>query len=64
MADMPAVNGDSGAPLLHDKTGYALGIISRYGIRVPPSTDIGPLVDWALREVRRSGFPDVVLATI
>jgi hypothetical protein len=64
MADMPAVNGDSGAPLLHAETGYALGIISRYGIRVPPSTDQGPLVDWALREIAKSGFGDVVLATI
>lgn len=64
MADMPAVNGDSGAPLLHNETGYALGVISRYGIRVPPSTDWGPLVDWALREIHASGFEDVVLATI
>ena len=64
VADMPAVNGDSGAPLLHDKTGNALGIISRYGIdQVPPSTDVGPLVAWALAEVRAAGF-DVVLATI
>lgn len=64
VADMPAVNGDSGAPLLHDKTGNALGIISRYGIgQVPPSTDVGPLVTWALQEVRAAGF-DVVLATI
>lgn len=62
-ADMPAVNGDSGAPLLHDKSGFALGIISRYGIRIPPSTDRGPLVDWALREVRAAGF-NVILATI
>jgi hypothetical protein len=64
MADMPAVNGDSGAPLLHDETGYALGIISRYGIRVPPSTDWGPLVDWVLREIHSAGFDDVVLTTI
>lgn len=64
VADMPAVNGDSGAPLLHDETGTALGIISRYGIgQVPPSTDVGPLVDWALRESRAAGF-DIVLATI
>lgn len=64
MADMPAVNGDSGAPLLHDETGHALGIISRYGIRVPPSTDWGPLVDWALREIHQAGFEDVHLSTI
>lgn len=64
MADMPAVNGDSGAPLLHDESGYALGIISRYGIRVPPSTDQGPLVHWALREIAKAGFDDVELSTI
>jgi hypothetical protein len=64
VADMPAVNGDSGAPLLHDESGFALGIISRYGLdQVPPSTDVGPLVDWALREVRAAGF-DITLATI
>ena len=64
VADMPAVNGDSGAPLLHDESGYALGIISRYGFsQVPPSTDVGPLITWALQEVRAAGF-DVVLATI
>ena len=33
-ADMPAVNGDSGGPLLHHETGAALGIISRYGFTV------------------------------
>lgn len=65
VADMPAVNGDSGAPLLHDETGYALGVISRYGIsEVPPSTDVGPLVTWALQEIRAAGFTNVVLATI
>ena len=64
VADMPAVNGDSGAPLLHDESGFALGIISRYGIdQTPPSTDVGPLVDWALREARAAGF-DITLATI
>ena len=64
VADMPAVNGDSGAPLLHDETGMALGIISRYGIdQVPPSTDVGPLLGWILREVRAAGF-NVTLATI
>ena len=64
VADMPAVNGDSGAPILHDESGFALGIISRYGLsQTPPSTDVGPLVDWALREARAAGF-DITLATI
>lgn len=62
-ADMPAVNGDSGAPLLHDETGTAFGIISRYGFTVPPSTDLGPLMPWVLSEVAKGGYK-VKLATI
>ena len=62
-ADMPAVNGDSGAPLLHHETGAALGIISRYGIAVPPSTDQGPLMPWILSELGKAGFK-VKLATV
>lgn len=65
VADMPAVNGDSGAPLLHDETGEALGIISRYGIdQTPPSTDVGPLLTWILDDLAAAGFDDVVLTTI
>lgn len=63
-ADMPAVNGDSGAPLVHDETGAALGIISRYGIGVPPSTDLGPLMPWIFQELKAAGFGDVKLATV
>lgn len=62
-ADMPAVNGDSGAPLIHHETGAALGIISRYGFTVPPSTDLGPLMTWILEELDKAGF-DVRLATV
>ena len=62
-ADMPSVNGDSGAPLLHHDTGYALGVVSRYGVAaLPPSTDLGPLLTWILREVRDAGF-GIQLAT-
>lgn len=61
-ADMPAVNGDSGAPLIHHETGAALGIISRYGLTVPPSTDLGPLMTWIFEELDKAGF-DVRLAT-
>ena len=61
-ADMPAVNGDSGAPLIHHETGAALGIISRYGFTVPPSTDQGPLMPWILSELGKAGFK-VTLAT-
>ncbi len=61
-ADMPAVNGDSGAPLIHDATGTAFGIISRYGLTVPPSTDLGPMMPWILEELRKAGFEKVELA--
>lgn len=65
VADMPAVNGDSGAPLLHDETGKALGIISRYGFdETPPSTDVGPLMSWVLEDLVAAGFDEVVLTTI
>lgn len=64
-ADMPAVNGDSGSPLIHHETGAALGIISRYGIDgVPPSTDIGPLMGWIFDELEAAGFGNVALATV
>ncbi len=63
--DMPAVNGDSGSPILHDRTGKALGVVSRYGIfAVPPSTDQGPLMPYVFRELAAAGFGDVVLATV
>ncbi len=62
-ADMPAVNGDSGAPLIHHETGAALGIISRYGFTVPPSTDLGPLMTWVMEELGKAGF-NVQLATV
>ena len=64
-ADMPAVNGDSGAPLIHHATGAALGIISRYGIDGGlPSTDLGPLMPWILEELAEAGFGNVRLATV
>jgi hypothetical protein len=63
-ADMPAVNGDSGGPLIHDRTGKALGIVSHYGTTgVPPTTDAGPLMSWIFRAVSDAGFNDIVLAT-
>lgn len=64
VADMPAVNGDSGAPLVLSESGLALGIISRYGFgATPPSTDTGPLLNWVLRELDAAGFK-VELATM
>lgn len=63
-ANMPAVNGDSGAPLIHHETGAALGIISRYGFTIPPTTDMGPLMPWIFEELKAAGFGDVKLATV
>jgi hypothetical protein len=68
-ADMPAVNGDSGAPLIHHETGAAFGIISRYGLPDPftgdvvASTDLGPRIGWILEELATAGF-NVRLATV
>ncbi len=63
--DMPAVNGDSGSPLLHAETGKAFGIISRYGFfDGTPSTDSGPLFPYIFQELAAAGYGDVRLATI
>lgn len=62
--NMPAVNGDSGSPLLHE-AGLAFGIISRYGFdNTPPSTDRGPLMGYIFRELAAAGWDGVRLATI
>lgn len=62
VANMPAVWGDSGSPLLHHETGKALGIISRFGFTAtPPSTDTGPMMPWILADLEAGGF-DVLLA--
>lgn len=61
--NMPAVNGDSGAPLLHHETGKALGIISHYGINVPPTTDEGPLMTLVLDDLEAAGW-QVRLVTV
>lgn len=59
-ADMPAVNGDSGAPMLEKETGRALGIVSHYGTY---TTDEGPLMSFVLDELKKAGF-NVQLATV
>jgi len=62
-SDMPAVNGDSGAPIVDKETGRAVGIVSAYGIyTLPPTTDNGPLMTFILDELDDAGF-DVDLAT-
>lgn len=67
-ANMPAVEGDSGSPVLHVESGQALGIVSRYGVwdvldAQVPSTDVGPLMVWVLEELEQAGFL-VELATV
>ncbi len=65
-ADMPAVFGDSGAPILHRATGGALGIVSRFNlVDLPPTTDEGPTVAHALARLRAVGFAvDLVTAPL
>lgn len=52
-ADMLAVNGNSGAPILEKETGKALGTVSHYGTC---TTDEGPLMSFVLSELDRAGF--------
>jgi hypothetical protein len=61
VADMIAVNGDSGGPVLHSRTGKALGVVSRYNL--PSSTDIGPTVGRILQKLRAAGYPSITLVT-
>ena len=56
-ANMPAVNGDSGGPVVHVPTGKALGIVSVYGFTYGhPATDRGPTVAHILATLRAEGF--------
>lgn len=60
---MPAVNGDSGAPLVELDSGKALGIISHYGLgSIPPTTGEGALTPFILSELAKAGW-NVELAT-
>lgn len=61
-ADMPAVNGDSGGPILETSTGHAVGIISHYGFTAG-TTDEGPLMTFVMAELQKAGF-HVTLATV
>ena len=64
VAETMAQFGDSGSPFARLETGEAVGIVSRYGLdRVPPSTDVGPLLPWILQHLADAGFR-VELATI
>lgn len=61
-ANLPAVNGDSGSPIIHEPSGKAFGIISHYGLGVPPSTDEGPIMPFLYSELEQAGF-QLTLAT-
>jgi hypothetical protein len=53
-ADLPAIFGDSGGPILHAATGRALGFVS--GIDGSPTTLYGTTVEWAIAELARAGI--------
>ena len=51
----PLINGDSGGPIVHIRTGKALGMESRLCIGV--CTDEGPTVEGILAKAAAAGFP-------
>lgn len=62
-ADMVAVWGDSGAPIIELATGKAVGIVSHFNLfGLPPTTDEGALMPFIFTELGRAGF-DVALVT-
>jgi hypothetical protein len=52
----PSVNGDSGGPFVHVKTGKALGLVSQYGFTYA-ATDVGPTIAGVLAKAAKAGFP-------
>lgn len=55
--------GDSGSPVLHEPTGKAHGIDSRFNLfDIPPTVDAGPTVENILRRLGEAGH-DVTLVT-
>lgn len=61
LATGPFVFGDSGGPVVHARTGRALGIVSR--LCVGTCTQIGPTVDGIVRRANGAGF-GVALRTV
>lgn len=56
-ADMPAVPGDSGSPVLHEETGKALGIVSSIIVPdFPQTTDIGPTLPYIMARLKAAGW--------
>ena len=56
-AELPAIFGDSGRPVIEASTHKALGIVSGIGVTVPPSTLLGPTVEGTLKTLASHGFP-------
>ena len=56
-AELPAIFGDSGGPVIEASTHKALGIVSGIGVTVPPSTLLGPTVEGTLNTLAAHGFP-------
>ena len=56
-AELPAIFGDSGGPVIEASTHKALGIVSGIGVTVPPSTLLGPTVEETLNTLAAHGFP-------
>lgn len=54
-ADTLAVNGDSGGPILHARTGKALGLVSQIGFS-SATTDQGPTVEQVLAWASARGY--------
>ena len=57
LAELPAIFGDSGGPVIEASTHKALGIVSGIGLTIPPSTLLGPTVEGTLATLAAHGFP-------
>ena len=55
-AELPAIFGDSGGPVIEASTGKALGIVSGIGLTIPPSTLLGPTVEGTLKTLAAHGL--------
>jgi hypothetical protein len=56
LAELPAIFGDSGGPVIEASTGKALGIVSGIALTIPPSTLLGPTVEGTLHTLATHGF--------
>jgi hypothetical protein len=56
LAELPAIFGDSGGPVIEASTGRALGIVSGIAVTIPPSTLLGPTIEGTLKTLAAHGF--------